>query len=393
MVGAAAQRPTYGSVTRILLYPKVMPPAQPTHSLASIAPDILETTSQPFIVLDERQIRREETFLLVAITDITQQVAAQEFAEKLIGGVREGLVSLDTDLRVTSVNDSFTDLCGVDTGSAIGQSLYDICDRAFDLAEVRMKIESVMTAQDSFDDLEVAVQLPGSRRRLWVLNGRRLDHLPQVLLAIRDVTDQRDQRVRERTITREALHRNKNIIANIIAVVRQLAQRTADKETLVAALTSRLHALARNQDRLLQSEYDTVELRAVVESELGVLGAQAGANYVSEGPTVSLSGTQAQVVGMVLHELATNAAKYGALREADGNLRISWSVDDGIVSLRWREHGKGLEVEAGSNRHGFGMEVLRHSAPYMLGGEASMAMAGNVEYQLQFPVVQGGTNA
>ena len=91
---------------------------------------------------------------------------------------------------------------------------------------------------------------------------------------------------------------------------------------------------------------------------------------------------------MVIHELATNAAKYGALTSDAGKIEVSWSQSsdkgDAEMTLLWRE--RGVEISTKLNRTGFGTEVLEKSAPYMLGGSASLTMNRNgIEYSLRFP--------
>jgi two-component sensor histidine kinase len=222
-----------------------------------------------------------------------------------------------------------------------------------------------------------------------LVNARRLDHMPLILLAIRDLTESRYWETRQNIMVGELQHRVKNILANVVAVVKLMKRQAITLDEFVEALEGRLYSLARTQELLVAGPGDAAELHELVRLELLSVGATEGVNFNIDGPAITIPSRAAQVLGMVIHELATNAAKYGALTSDAGNVEVRWSrSSDGghaEITLLWRERGVKISTEL--NRRGFGTEVVEKSAPYMLGGSASLTMnRDGVEYSLRFPM-------
>jgi len=157
-----------------------------------------------------------------------------------------------------------------------------------------------------------------------LLNARRLDHMNLVLLAIRDVTEQRQHEFRQYTLLGELQHRVKNILSLVRALATQTRKRSRGLEDFFTAFEARLGALARIQDLLVMNPSGTVNLRYIVRPELEAVGAENGRNFTVEGPVVPLPSREAQTMAMTIHELTTNAAKYGALKADNGQIEIRW---------------------------------------------------------------------
>ena len=152
----------------------------------------------------------------------------------------------------------------------------------------------------------------------------------------------------------EAEHRTNNLLATVQAAVRLTrADSLADYKE---AIEGRIQALANSHSLFAQSRWAGAELRNLVQQELSPYGRT---RVEIEGPDVSLEPGIAQMVAMCVHELATNAAKYGALSVADGRVRLEWSrAKDGRVSLRWSE--KGGPLVKPPTRRGFGTKMLEN---------------------------------
>jgi two-component sensor histidine kinase len=171
----------------------------------------------------------------------------------------------------------------------------------------------------------------------------------------RDITERKRSEVQMSALAREAEHRAKNLLANVKAMV-QLSQ--ADTPAaLKRAIAGRIDALANVHSLFAQSRWTGAELRSLVERELSPYAQDGGRRIQIDGPPVVLKADVVQAVAVVLHELATNAAKYGALSVTTGQVRVEWShVEDGQVVLRWTEVG-GPPVSP-PTRKGFGTSVL-----------------------------------
>ncbi|MXO74957.1 histidine kinase [Altererythrobacter aerius] len=158
------------------------------------------------------------------------------------------------------------------------------------------------------------------------------------------------------TLTRELNHRVKNTLANVLSIVSLTRRRATNLDEFAEGLDGRIRALSATHDLLTQSEWGTTPIRAVVEAELAPYARAEGALELA-GPSVDLAPNDALSLGLAIHELATNAAKYGALSTAGGKVRITWALDrDDLASVRWVESG-GPPVPQDRSR-GFGTDLI-----------------------------------
>ncbi|MBC4019013.1 sensor histidine kinase [Siccirubricoccus deserti] len=180
---------------------------------------------------------------------------------------------------------------------------------------------------------------------------------------------------RKTLLMREVDHRAKNVLAVVQSVLR-LSPRD-EPRTFVVAVEARIAALGRTQSLLAEAGRSGADLRVVVEQEVapyiqGQGQAPRLASVLIDGPQVALAATAVQPLAMVLHELATNAAKHGALSTSGGTVEIRWSAgrrigEDGLLHLRWAESG-GPPVPGTPSRRGFGSRVIEATVRGQLGG-------------------------
>jgi PAS domain S-box-containing protein len=170
----------------------------------------------------------------------------------------------------------------------------------------------------------------------------------------RDITDRKRSEAQISVLAREAEHRAKNLLANVDAMVRLSNSDTADglKETI----RGRIRALANVHSLFVQSRWTGAELGSLVKRELSPYARPGEMRTLSIGPTVILKPDVAQAMAVVLHELATNAAKYGALSVPEGQVRIEWSCAEGQLMVLWTEAG-GPQVKP-PTRRGFGTSAM-----------------------------------
>ena len=154
---------------------------------------------------------------------------------------------------------------------------------------------------------------------------------------------------------REAEHRAKNVFATVQAIV-HLTQ--ADQpDTLKRAIQGRIQALANVHALFAKSQWVGAHLGSIVNQELAPYLQEGSTRVRSSGPSVLLAPDRAQTMTVALHELATNAAKYGALSTPEGRVDVEWSLTDQTLALRWMETG-GPSVMP-PKRQGFGTRVLQ----------------------------------
>lgn len=171
-----------------------------------------------------------------------------------------------------------------------------------------------------------------------------------------------------RLLMREMTHRAKNQYALVAAIARRAARESADTGEFLNTLSDALASLARSAELLSNKGWESVELSTLIENQLSAFGVQSK-RIRYDGPRLQVNASVAQTIGLALHELATNAAKYGALSVEDGLVEITWSYGDAFL-MEWRESG-GPPVRKPS-RSGFGTLVTQKMTARGLGGSATM---------------------
>ncbi|WP_284126573.1 CHASE domain-containing protein [Parerythrobacter aestuarii] len=159
------------------------------------------------------------------------------------------------------------------------------------------------------------------------------------------------------SLTRELNHRVKNTLANVLSIIALTRRRTDNLDDFATALDGRIRALSATHDLLTQSEWGSTPLRSVIEAELAPYANPEDRALDLEGPDLALAPNDALSFGLAIHELATNAAKYGALSAEGGRVIVSWERQEGgIAEVRWREEG-GPPVPQERSR-GFGTDLI-----------------------------------
>jgi two-component sensor histidine kinase len=159
------------------------------------------------------------------------------------------------------------------------------------------------------------------------------------------------------SLSRELNHRVKNTLANVLSILSLTRRRAHDLDDFADSLEGRIRALSATHDLLTGLEWSMIPLRSVVEAELRHVDEVAGHDLFIEGPPLELAPNDALSLGLALHELATNAAKYGALSVPGGVVSVRWKlVRDDLAEVEWLERG-GPPVSALPDR-GFGTQLI-----------------------------------
>lgn len=190
-----------------------------------------------------------------------------------------------------------------------------------------------------------------------------------------DVTDTVQAAQRQRLMIDELNHRVKNTLATIQSIAMQTARSHEDPRTFAESFQARLMSLSHTHDLLTRSHWEGADLRAVLEHETAAHGAT---RIVLNGPPLALGPAAALSLGMIFHELATNAAKYGALSDPEGRVFVDWTIanqSNRRLSIVWREVG-GPPVAA-PTRKGFGSRLIERNVRHDLAGEAKLSYASD----------------
>jgi two-component sensor histidine kinase len=163
---------------------------------------------------------------------------------------------------------------------------------------------------------------------------------------------------REHLLTRESAHRTKNLISVVDAIARQTAAK--NPEDFIERFSDRMKALSANQDLLAHGEWKGVEIKGLVHAQLACFADLIGSRISTDGPRLSAKPNAAEAIGLALHELVTNAGKYGALSTDMGRVDIRWGTDGETFTMSWAERG-GPPVSV-PQRRGFGTIVMQAMA-------------------------------
>ncbi|HZV21991.1 MAG TPA: PAS domain S-box protein, partial [Hyphomicrobiales bacterium] len=322
-----------------------------------------------------------------ACVDITEGKRTEEAlreSEERFRGVFEraatGIVIRDMDDRFLSCNPAFCAIIGYSQEELRALSFASYVhpdDQEANLAECRRLAAGEIS---SIEIVNRCVRKDG--KPIWVhkyisLLKDAAGRPTNILVLVTDITEHKQQDDQIRLLMREVNHRSKNILSVVQAIARQTV--AANPEDFVERFGKRVEALAANQDLLVKNAWRGVVLHDLVLSQLAHFQDLIGTRIAVEGPTdVFVSASAAQSLGMALHELATNAAKYGALSDTDGHVEIAWAIEcdeqeTQMFVMSWRERCA-HPVKAPS-KLGFGFSVISTMA--------QMALDAKVE--LDFP--------
>jgi PAS domain S-box-containing protein len=185
-----------------------------------------------------------------------------------------------------------------------------------------------------------------------------------------DITERKQREEREHLLLREANHRAKNLIGVVDAIARQTA--TKNPEDFIERFSHRLQALSANQDLLVRSEWKGVDIKGLVHAQLAHFADLIGSRISVDGPRLRVKADAAQAIGLALHELATNAGKYGALSTDTGRVDVRWGTDDEFT-MSWTER-EGPPVST-PLRRGFGSIVTEAMAERSVAGVVDLDYA------------------
>lgn len=308
------------------------------------------------------------------LLDITRQKAAEralaDQGRKLqvaLESAELGLWEYDMRANVVTWDGRMRSLFGVAADVAVDFGLYAQLVHPDDRAAVLAAYQAAERG-DGAGTYQVEHRTVGGR---WVRGTGQVvfDRAGRPVRALgtaRDITGERAAREQERLLLAELNHRVKNNLATVQSMAMQTARAARDLPGFMTAFEGRLMALARTHDVLTATAWSGADLGEVARRETEAFGG----TVTLAGPAVALTAAQAVAVGMILHELSTNAAKYGALSAAGGQVEARWTRADGRVALTWTERGG--PPYAGPAPEGFGSRLMRRLAAGELAGTLAL---------------------
>ncbi|WP_337187460.1 PAS domain-containing protein [Phenylobacterium sp.] len=333
--------------------------------------------------------------------DILQRVMEVEAAHRVLLGEAQDLRALfmqapgfmamleGPDLRFVLANHAYMRLVGDRPviGLTVDDALPELRDQGFTAL-----LRGVMESRRPYIGRAMPARL--QRTSDGTLEERFVDFVYQPVLGAggevtgvfvegSDITDRVLAERQQKLLIDELNHRVKNTLATVQAIARQTARATPDPAAFRIAFEARLLALSNTHNLLTAAGWESASLADVLRSELAPYGA---GRFRLAGRAVALSPAEAVALGLVFHELATNAAKHGALSTPEGRVEATWTVADARLALAWREHG-GPRPATATIRRGFGWRLIERSLAGQLGGRAVLTLAaGGMVCRIELPL-------
>ncbi|MSU89218.1 PAS domain-containing protein [Rhodobacteraceae bacterium 2CG4] len=305
-----------------------------------------------------------------ANTDLTNLYAATEIA----------VVFLDRDLVIRNFTPAAARFFNMREAD-IGRPLTDLSG-ALQFPDLEEQVRQVFTSgqrqehrlSPDGDGRHCLVRLMPYRTRDEGVGG--------VVVTIVDISSLAWAEEQQQVLISELNHRVKNMLSVVISIVNNTRRMTSSPEEFSDTLIKRLHGMDLAYSLLARSDWTQVSIDALIRTQAEIYGAQ---RVHARGPDVTLAPQQALSLGMVVHEMTTNAAKYGALSNEKGRVDIVWSVEDGQVHLAWTETG-GPEVRAPVDK-GFGFILMEGQTKFQMDGDIDIDFPPEgVVLKLNFPI-------
>ncbi len=292
--------------------------------------------------------------------------------ESALRGSQVTVYTQDCDLRYTSINNP---MLGRSIEDILGRTDEEILPPGGGAAIIALKREALASGQPKRSEV-VLEGAPGARWHDLHIEPLRNDagDIVGLTCASIDVTERKEGEAHLRLLLRELTHRSKNLLAVIQAMARQTARHAGSIDGFLNQFGARLQALAASHDLLVRESWHGASLSELVRSQLAAYIDRGGGQVAFEGPAVALKPEAAQNLGLALHELADNAAKFGALSVRSGRVFITWdrreSADGNVIELDWREE-LGPKVKA-RRKKGFGSIVIERNLVLALDAKVSL---------------------
>jgi PAS domain S-box-containing protein len=317
--------------------------------------------------------------VLIFISNLSKTGEIDE-ARARLRGMLDGLGPLawllSPDGTIVNANRAAIATFGRAKENGVGKPLWALPLGANDpVQSERLRAAVAAAAQSEDIRFDLQYEEGGARKviDLWIRPLSSTSGKPSHLVASAvDVTDRYESEETQRLLMRELDHRMKNTLQVIQAIIRRTARSHRTVETFEQSLLGRVNAMSRAHELLAQERWLGADASTIIRQETSTF--DTGNAITTEGPVVRLNPKAALSFALAIHELGTNASKYGALATPAGKVKVSWSVDqigkEPRFKLRWKESGGPLVKQP--EQRGFGSMLIERSIAYELDGEATV---------------------
>ena len=357
-----------------------------------------EDGSLAHLTVSARPVRDESGRILAGVgtfDDVTELRGAVERHRLALAAANMGDWSWDAATDLMSFSERAREIFGFPPGEAVTRTRLRSYCHADDLATAETTIEDAAQRRTRYR-VEYRYTRPDDGAVRWLVTMGHATSRPDGTLAgitgvVLDVTERKRAEEQQQLLIRELHHRVKNTLATVQAIVGATARSAPSPEHFAAAFTGRVISLAKTHDLLTEGVRQTASLRDMFYRELHPYEDQLRPRIALEGPPVELGAEEAVPLGMAIHELTTNAAKYGALSRPGGRLAVTWAFEPpladapGMLRLEWIERD-GPAVSQ-PTKLGFGSRLLKRVLTAQLEAEVDTRFpAAGFELSLAAPI-------
>ena len=303
----------------------------------------------------------------------------------------------DEEDRYTYVSSRIENVTGLPASYYLGKRRADLLAESTTPAERGALLEAIASREPFRDVIHWFVR-PNGRRRISTSGAPAFDESGRFRGyrgAAADVTEAHAAAERQKLLVAELEHRVKNTLATVISILAHSRAASASPEQFEQAVEGRVRALADAHGLLTARNWRGAELTELARVHLAPYAGAEGQGASLEGPSVLLAPNATLALGLALHELATNAAKHGALSVAGGRIELSWRISQEVeprLSLSWREVDGPPVAEP--SRRGFGRTLIERGLAYELGGRVELRFAAEgVVCTIELPLPASGRSA
>lgn len=280
-------------------------------------------------------------------------LTAEDQLTTILEGIGEGFYAVDRDWRIVLFNGQAARHFGMEPSAALGRRIWDLFPGSLD-TDLGRTFEKVMATRQAVRSETPSVIFPGR----WL--AYRLFPLDDGIgVVFRDISDRKGAEEHRDLLLNELNHRVKNTLAIVQALAAQTFRHSGVDRGAQRTFEARLLNLSEVHNVLTDQNWDSAELHDIVRAALRPHCAPSREPFVVDGPPLRLRPKSAVALSMTLHELCTNATKYGALSVDTGHVSVNWDAADGRFLLRWQEYG-GPPVSPPTHQ-GFGSRLIQRS--------------------------------